>query len=41
MLCASGARGRYFNTVDLVTRLEEEARSARVAPSPPSYPVSI
>ena len=22
----SGARGRYFNTVDLVTRLEEEAR---------------
>ena len=22
----AGARGRYFNTVDLVTRLEEEAR---------------
>ena len=25
VVCA-GARGRYFNTVDLVTRLEEEAR---------------
>src|SRR3546814_5760530 len=25
----SGARGRYFNTVDLVTRLEEEARTGK------------
>lgn len=25
-LVCSGARGRYFNLVDLVTRLEEEAR---------------
>jgi hypothetical protein len=25
----SGARGRYFNTVDLVTRLEEEARNGK------------
>ena len=24
--CAAGARGRYFNTVDLVNRLEEETR---------------
>ncbi|OBX17792.1 ATPase [Erythrobacter sp. QSSC1-22B] len=26
----AGARGRYFNTVDLVTRLEEEARIGKV-----------
>jgi hypothetical protein len=36
-----GARGRYFNTIDLVTRLEEEARIGRPDPSPPSSADSI
>ena len=30
----AGARGRYFNTIDLVTRLEEEARIGRPARLP-------
>ena len=36
----AGARGRYFNTIDLVTRLEEEARIGRPARLPPSSAVS-
>mgnify|MGYP001295622388 CR=1 FL=1 len=32
----AGARGRYFNTIDLVTRLEEEARIGRPARLPRS-----
>jgi hypothetical protein len=33
---SAGARGRYFNTVDLVTRLEEEARIGKAGAWPPS-----
>ena len=33
-----GARGRFFNVVDLVNRLEAEARAGRQAGSPISWP---
>ena len=37
----AGARGRYFNTVDLVTRLEEETRLGKAGAWQPSSPASI
>ena len=37
----AGTRGRYFNTVDLVTRLEEEARIGKAGVLAASSAASI